>query len=93
MKSSHLIVVSLALVFIGCAHDPGAKRIDATSIEAILASLEGQPKEDATLIKTLVCHSADEFNSQSAELQARTLETPAPAPRQNGEGGCGGNHP
>ena len=74
MKSSYLIVVSLALVFIGCAHHPGAKRIDATSIETILASLEGQPKEDATLIKTLVCHSADEFDSQSAELQARTLE-------------------
>lgn len=31
-------------------------------------------KKDATLIKTLVCHSADEFDSQSAELQARTLE-------------------
>jgi len=74
MKPSRLILVLLAFVLLGCAQHSGAKRIDATSIETILASLEGQPQEDATLIKALVCHSADEFDAQDTELQARTLE-------------------
>ena len=74
MKTLHLIIVSLALVCFGCAHDPAGKRIDARSMETIFASLEGQSKEDATIIKHFICHSTDGFNSPSADLMARTLE-------------------
>ena len=74
MKSLRSLLVLLAFASFGCAPHLGAKRIDATSIETILASLEGQPKEDAALIKALVCHSADEFDSQGAQLQAQTLD-------------------
>jgi hypothetical protein len=78
MKLLHLVIVSLALVCFGCAHDPARKRINAKSMETIFASLEGQSKEDATIVKTFICHSADEFNSPGADVMARALETLRP---------------
>jgi hypothetical protein len=78
MKTLHLIIVSLALLCFGCAHDPAGKRIDARSMETIFASLEGQSKEDATIIKHFICHSADGLNSPEADLMPRTLEALRP---------------
>jgi hypothetical protein len=74
MQTLHVIVVALAFTIAGCAHRPEAKRIDATSFETILASLEGQPEEDVAIIDALICSSADDVAAEGTELHARTLE-------------------